>query len=147
MSYTIYLSGEIHSNWREEIAQGIYENQLAIEILSPITDHASSDDVGDQILGPESDNFWKDHKAAKINAIRTNTFIQRADLVIIRFGAKYRQWNAAYDAGLASGLGIPYITLHSPDLTHPLKEVDAAAMAITETPKQVVKILKYVLQN
>ncbi len=146
MSYTIYLSGEIHSDWRDRIKQGIAENQLNIEVLTPITDHDNSDNVGSDILGTEPNNFWKDHKSAKINALRTNSYISRSDIVVIRFGEKYKQWNAAFDAGIATGLGIPIITLHSPDLTHPLKEVDAAALAVTETPQQVVEILKYISQ-
>jgi len=147
MSYTIYLSGEIHSDWREQIKQGITENQLDIEVLTPITDHDSSDNVGAKILGEEASNFWKDHKAAKINALRTNSYISRSDIVVIRFGDKYKQWNAAFDAGIAAGLGIPTITMHSPELTHPLKEVDAAALAVTETPQEVVEILKYITQD
>jgi len=147
MSYTIYLSGEIHSDWREQIKQGIIENQLDIEVLTPITDHDSSDNVGSEILGDEANNFWKDHKSAKINALRTNSYISRSDIVVIRFGDKYKQWNAAFDAGIAAGLGIPTITMHSPELTHPLKEVDAAALAVTETPQQVVEILKYITQS
>jgi len=147
MSYTIYLSGEIHSDWREQIKQGITENQLDIEVLTPITDHDSSDNVGAKILGDEASNFWKDHKAAKINALRTNSYISRSDIVVIRFGDKYKQWNAAFDAGIAAGLGIPTITMHSPELTHPLKEVDAAALAVTETPQEVVEILKYITQD
>ena len=146
MSYTIYLSGEIHTDWREQIKQGIRDNQLDIEVLSPITDHDSSDNVGSKILGIEQNNFWKDHKAAKINSLRSNSYISRSDIVIIKFGDKYRQWNAAFDAGIASGLGIPTITLHSPDLTHPLKEIDVASLAVTETPEQVVEILKYISQ-
>lgn len=144
MSYTIYLSGEIHSSWRETIKQGILKNQLAIEVLSPITDHQSSDNIGNQVLGEEQNNFWKDHKSAKINALRTNSYISRSDIVIIKFGDKYKQWNAAFDAGIAAGLGIPTIVMHSADLTHPLKEIDAAALAVTETPEQVVEILKYI---
>ncbi|HIF55091.1 MAG: YtoQ family protein [Methylococcales bacterium] len=146
MSYTIYLSGEIHSDWRQQIKQGIQENNLDIEVLSPITDHDSSDQVGIDILGQEQNNFWKDHKAAKINALRTNNYISRSDIVIVKFGDKYKQWNAAFDAGLATGLGIPIITLHSPELTHPLKEIDGTALAVTETPEQVVEILKYISQ-
>jgi YtoQ family protein len=146
MSYTVYLSGEIHSDWRDQIIQGIIKHQLDIKVLNPITDHESSDNVGEEILGSEDNPFWKDHKAAKINAIRTNTYINRADIIVVRFGNKYRQWNAAYDAGIASGLGIPLIVLHDPELTHPLKEVDAAALAVTETPQQVVKILQYISQ-
>ncbi|MCF6251036.1 MAG: YtoQ family protein [Methylococcaceae bacterium] len=146
MSYTIYLSGEIHSTWRTQIKQGILENNLNIEVLSPITDHNNSDNVGTEILGAEQSNFWKDHKAAKINALRTNSYISRADIVIIKFGDKYKQWNAAFDAGIASGLGIPTIIMHIPELTHALKEVDAAALAVTESPEQVVEILKYISQ-
>ncbi|MDC9728157.1 MAG: YtoQ family protein [Methyloprofundus sp.] len=147
MAYTIYLSGEIHSDWREQIKQGIAESNLDIEVLSPITDHDESDNVGDKILGEEDKPFWKDHKAAKINAIRTQSYISRSDVVVVRFGDKYRQWNAAFDAGMANGLGIPVIVMHSEELTHPLKEVDAAAYAVTETPQQVVDILKYIAQE
>ncbi len=146
MSYTIYLSGEIHTDWREQIQQGVDQHNLDIEILSPITDHDASDNVGIDILGAEDKPFWKDHKAAKINALRTNTYLSRADIVIIRFGEQYKQWNAAFDAGIATGLGIPIIVMHAPELTHPLKEIDAAALAVTETPEQVVKILKYISQ-
>lgn len=147
MSYTIYLSGEIHSNWREQIKQGISEKALNIDILGPITDHDTSDNVGVEILGAEENNFWKDHKAAKINALRTQSYISRADIVVVRFGDKYRQWNAAFDAGTAYGLGIPVIVMHAPELNHPLKEVDAAALAVTETPQQVVEILAYISQD
>lgn len=146
MSYTVYLSGEIHSDWRDQIIRGISKHQLDIEVLNPITDHESSDNVGEEILGSEENPFWKDHKSAKINAIRTTTYINRADIIVVRFGNKYRQWNAAFDAGIASGLGIPLIVMHDPELTHPLKEVDAAALAVTETPQQVVKILQYISQ-
>jgi len=146
MAYTIYLSGEIHTDWREKIQNGIIEYKLDIDVLTPITDHDASDNVGVNILGPEDKPFWKDHKAAKINALRTNNYISRADIVVIRFGEQYKQWNAAFDAGIATGLGIPIITLHAPELTHPLKEIDAAAMAVTETPERVVEFLKYISQ-
>ena len=146
MKLTVYLSGEIHTNWREEIANGIKEADLNVVLLSPNTDHASSDDCGDMILGKENNNFWKDHKAAKINNIRTKTLIERSDIVVVRFGDQYKQWNAAFDAGYAAALGKILITQHDPSLTHPLKEVDAAALATCETPSQVVEILKYVTQ-
>ena len=104
----------------------------------------ASDDAGD-VLGEEDNAFWRDHKAAKINAIRIRKSIQEADLVVVRFGDKYKQWNAAFDAGYATALGVPYITLHAADLVHPLKEVDAAAQAWAETPAQVVDIIRYLL--
>jgi YtoQ family protein len=146
MKYSIYLSGEIHSDWRERITQGLKEQNLDVTIYSPITNHEASDEVGVRILGPEENNFWKDHKAAKINALRTQTLIEKSDIVVVRFGDKYKQWNAAFDAGIAIGLGKPIIVMHAPELTHPLKEIDGAAMAVTETPEQVVEILKYINQ-
>ncbi len=146
MKYRIYLSGEIHTDWREQVKQGVLDNNLEIEFFSPVTDHEKSDNVGEQILGKEQNNFWRDHKASKINALRTQTAIKKSDIVIVRFGDKYKQWNAAFDAGIAIGLGIPVIVMHTPDLTHPLKEIDGLAMAVTETPQQVVEILKYISQ-
>ena len=145
--WNIYLSGEIHTDWRERIQQGAQAAGLEIVFLTPVTDHAKSDDCGVDILGPEENNFWHDHKGAKINAIRTRTLIESADVVVVRFGDKYRQWNAAFDAGFASALGKPIITLHDPELIHALKEVDAAAQAVCQTPEQVVETLKYVIQQ
>lgn len=144
MKLTIYLSGEIHSDWREQIAQGIKNHNLPIDILTPVTDHDASDNVGVEILGKEDDAFWKDHKAAKINSIRIKNAIDQADVVVVRFGDQYKQWNAAFEAGYAAAKGKSLITLHAPDLRHALKEVDAAALAVAETPAQIVEILKYV---
>lgn len=145
--WVVYLSGEIHTDWRERIIQGAEENKLNIDFTSPVTDHAKSDDCGVDILGPEENSFWHDHKGAGINAIRTRTLIEEADIVVVRFGDKYRQWNAAFDAGIASAMGKSLITLHDPDLTHALKEVDGAANAVCEKPEQVVAILKYVISQ
>ena len=147
LDLTVYLSGEIRTDWREQIETGAADAGLPVDFLAPVTDHASSDDCGVAILGEESEAFWKDHKGAKMNAIRTRSMIERSDIVIVRFGDKYRQWNAAFDAGYAHALGKPVITLHDVGLTHPLKEVDAAALAVAETPDQVVKILSYVIEG
>lgn len=144
---TVYLSGEIHTDWRERIEQGSRAAGLPVEFLAPVTDHESSDDCGVAIMGDEDKAFWKDHKGAKLNAIRTRTLIERSDVVVVRFGDKYRQWNAAFDAGYAAALGTPVVTLHDPSLTHALKEVDGAALAVAETPEQVVRILRYVIRG
>ena len=143
--WSVFLSGEIHSDWRERIAQGIADAGLSIELVSPVTDHDTSDKCGADILGAEDSAFWTDHKAAKVNALRTRTLIEEADIVVVRFGEKYRQWNAAFDAGYAAALGKSIITLHDPELTHPLKEVDAVALAVAETPQQVVRLLSYTI--
>ena len=145
MTWTVYLSGEIHSNWREEVEEGAKALGLPVDFLAPVTDHQASDDCGVAILGPEDSKFWHDHKGAKLNAIRTRTMIEASDIVIVRFGEKYRQWNAAFDAGFAAALGKPIIVMHGPEHQHALKEVDAAALAVTETPEQVVRILRYVI--
>lgn len=143
MDWTVYLSGEIHSDWRVEIMEGAKALNLPIEFLTPVTVHEASDDAGD-ILGLEEKQFWKDHKSAKINAVRVKKGIEKADIVVIKFGEKYRQWNAAFDAGQAAALGIPYIVIHPEDFTHALKEVDAQAMATCSTNAQALHILKYV---
>ena len=145
--WLVYLSGEIHSDWRERIKNGAQDGGLDIEFSAPVTDHAKSDDCGVDILGAEENNFWHDQKGARMNAIRTRTLIEEADIVVVRFGDKYRQWNAAFDAGFASAMGKSIITLHDKELTHALKEVDGAANAVCEKPEQVVEILKYVINQ
>ncbi len=138
----VYLSGEIHTDWRERIIDGA--QGLEIEFNAPVTDHAASDDCGVAILGAEDKKVWHDHKGASLNAIRTRKGIMDADVVVVRFGEKYKQWNAAFDAGFASALGKALIVLHPPEHAHALKEVNAAALAVAETPEQVVALLRYV---
>ena len=142
-TWNVYLSGEIHTDWRERIEAGAKAAGLPVTFSAPITDHDASDAAGDH-LGGEDNQFWRDHKSSKVNAIRTKTLIESADLVVVRFGDKYKQWNAAFDAGYCAALGTPYITLHDDAIIHPLKEVDAGALAWTRTPEEVVEILKYV---
>ncbi|MGB7587098.1 MAG: YtoQ family protein [Solirubrobacterales bacterium] len=144
-TWGVYLSGEIHSDWRERIEAGARGALLPVSFSAPVTDHAASDAAGTATLGEESEAFWRDRKGAGVNAIRTRTLIQAADIVIVRFGDKYRQWNAAFDAGYAAALGKPLITLHDPELDHALKEVDLAAQATARTAEQVVDVLRYVI--
>ena len=139
----VYLSGEIHTDWREQIIAGA--SGLDVEFTGPVTDHAASDDCGVAILGAEPDKYWHDHKGAMVNAIRTRKGIADADIVVVRFGDKYKQWNAAFDAGFAAALGKSLIVQHGPEHAHALKEVDAAALAVASDPAQVVRILRYVL--
>ena len=146
MNWTIYLSGEIHTDWREQIITRARELNLPVTFTSAVTDHDVSDGAGD-VLGPEDKSFWRDHKSSKVNAIRTKTLIEQADLVVVRFGDKYKQWNAAFDAGFCAALGKPYITLHDEFIVHALKEVDGAAMAWAQSPEQVVEILAYVIEK
>ena len=143
----VYFAGEIHSNWREEIIETCKKENLDIKFLSPVTDHESSDNCGVEILGEEEKNMWKDRKGANINSIRTKKSIQDSDVVIVKFGEKYKQWNAAFDAGYASALNKSIIVIHNEDHLHALKEVNAGASAVASDQKQVVRILKYVLEG
>ena len=143
MNLKVYLSGEIHTNWRDEIIKKCKDLNLQIEFTGPITNHELSDDCGVVILGEENNKFWHDHKSAKINAIRTRTAIERSDVVVVRFGEKYKQWNAAFDAGFATALNKSLIIMHNDDHQHALKEVDATALAVTKNVEEVVNILKY----
>ena len=143
----VYLSGEIHTDWRDQIVSMTKKKGLNVQFTSPVTIHENSDDCGVNILGSEEQSFWHDHKGAKINAIRTRNLIQKADLVVVRFGEKYKQWNAAFDAGYASALGKSLIIIHSEEHQHALKEVDAAALAVVDNAKKVVEIFRYVLEG
>ena len=145
MALNVYLSGEIHTDWRDQITEATAG--LGVSFSGPVTDHAASDDCGVRILGAEPDKFWHDNKGANLNAIRTRNAIAAADIVVVRFGDKYKQWNAAFDAGYAAALGKSLIIMHGPDHQHALKEVDAAALAVTETPEQVAQILRYVIEG
>ena len=145
--WLVYLSGEIHTDWREQIEAGTEDADLPVAFTGPVTNHGFSDDCGVAILGQEDKPFWKDRKGAQLNAIRTRTLMEQADIVIVRFGDQYKQWNAAFDAGYAAALGKPLVVMHGPGLTHPLKEIDAAALAVVETAEQIVDILRYVIRG
>ena len=146
-TWNVYLAGEIHSDWRERIASGVEEAGLPVRLTHPVTDHGASDDCGVEILGAEGEKFWHDHKGAGVNAIRTQTLIRKADVVVVRFGEKYKQWNAAFDAGQAAALGKPLITLHPPEHDHALKEINRAALATCREPEQVTAILRYAIEG
>ena len=147
MHWTVYLSGEIHTDWRDIIEAQVAAAELSVSFTSPVTDHGASDDCGVKIMGSEDSKFWHDHKGAKLNAIRTRTHLEQADIVVVRFGDKYKQWNAAFDAGYATALGKPLIVMHGPEHQHALKEVDGAALAVVDTPEQITKILTYVING
>ena len=144
MEWNVYLSGEIHTDWRQQLIDGAKALDLPVVFTSAVTNHEASDAAGD-LLGTEANNFWRDHKSSKVNAIRTKTLIEKCDVAVVRFGDKFKQWNAAFDAGQCAAIGKPYITLHDEDIIHPLKEVDASALAWATTPAQVVEILAYVI--
>ena len=142
--YTVYLAGEIHSNWREEIIDGCKD--LDIKFLTPESDHASSDDIGKNVVGTQESDFYNDHVSAKINSMRNHTYIKCADIVVVKFGEKYKQWNAAFDAGYANALDKKLIIIHPQEFVHALKEIDAAASAVVKSESQVIDILKHLIR-
>tara|TARA_B100000989_G_C19464982_1_gene437865 strand:+ start:723 stop:1169 length:447 start_codon:yes stop_codon:yes gene_type:complete len=143
----VYLSGEIHTNWRDQIIKLCKKEKLGIRFSSPITNHDHSDNCGSELLGAEEKKFWKDNKSAKINSIKTKKSIKESDVVIVKFGEKYKQWNAAFDAGYATALNKSLIVIHDEEHQHALKEVDAFASAVAKNQEQVVKILKYIVDG
>ena len=145
--WNIYLSGEIHTDWRENIKKLCNKRNLPVVFNSPITEHEKSDDCGVKILGKENNKFWHDFKGASMNSIRTRNLIEKSDILIVKFGDKYRQWNAAFDVGIASALGKSIITLHDSMLDHALKEIDSVASAVCKTEKQVINTLSYVIEG
>lgn len=147
MKWSIYLAGEIHSDWRNEVEKAAEKKSLNVQFYGPVTDHPASDNCGIHILGDEDDSFWKDRKGAGLNAIRTRTLLDKADLVVVKFGEKYRQWNAAFDAGYASALSKPLIIVHPEEFDHALKEVDEAANAVARNHHQLVEILEYITEG
>ena len=147
MNLKVYLSGEIHTNWRDEIIKKCKNLNLSIKFLEPITDHELSDNCGVNILGREDNKFWHDHKSAKINSIRTRNAINQSDIVVVRFGDKYKQWNAAFEAGFAAALSKSLIILHEDNHQHALKEIDAAALAVAKNIDEVVNIFQYTIEG
>lgn len=141
--FTVYLAGEIHSNWREEIIKNATNENLDIDFLYPEENHDASDKVGADIINKEEKQFWYDRRSAGINSIRIASGIKKADIVVVRFGEKYKQWNAAFDAGYAHALGKKIIVIHPEEFNHALKEIDAAADATVSNNQQVFEILKY----
>lgn len=142
MQLNVYLAGEIHTDWREAIIAAC--EGLEITFSAPVTDHAASDDCGVEIFGAEDQKFWHDRKGAALNAVRTRTALMRCDVLIVCFGEKYKQWNAAFDAGYAAALGKPIIVLQPPEHDHALKEIDAAANAVARSPEEVARALRYI---
>ncbi len=143
MEIEVYLAGEIHSQWRDEIINGCINKGLPVRFHTPVVTHEASDEVGVKILGPEDKAVWKDYKAARINSVRIRKGIEDSDIVVVKFGEKYKQWNAAFDAGYAAALDKPYIVIHPEEFSHALKEVNSQAIAVAREESQVVEILEY----
>ncbi len=147
--FKVYLAGEIKTDWRDSIIEGTKTLGLPVKFSTAQQHHESSDKVGVTILGAEDKRFWEDRKAQGINSLRNKVLIKDADIVVARFvdREQFPQWEVAFEAGYASALGKPLIILHPPEYDHMLKEPDAYAQAVCNTPEQVVRVLRYVIDG
>lgn len=146
MKLTVYLAGEIHSDWRAELEDKVKGSALDISFVAPQTNHDRSDNVGEDILGKQPGNLYKDDAASDINNFRTAVLMQKADVVIALFGKEYKQWNTAMDASAAITLNKPTILIRPTSLIHPLKELSNKANVTVETLDQALEVLKYIYE-
>jgi len=143
---TVYLAGEIHTSWRDEIKQKVAALNLPIEFVGPMENHDRSDNIGEDILGVQPDPIFKDAAASNFNNLRTEILMKKADLVIALFGEQYKQWNTAMDASAAVAFGKPLILIRQKEHHHPLKELSRKAHATVETVDQAIKALYYIFE-
>ncbi|WP_078379356.1 YtoQ family protein [Sutcliffiella halmapala] len=146
MELTVYLAGEIHTSWREELQDKAKALDLPIRFVGPMTDHDRSDTIGELILGKQDNAIAKDEVASQINNLRTQLLMKKSDLVIALFGEKYKQWNTAMDASAALTLQKPLILIRPESLHHPLKELSNKANVTVETVSQALKVLHYIYE-
>ncbi|KAF0815940.1 MULTISPECIES: YtoQ family protein [unclassified Cytobacillus] len=147
MEITVYLAGEIHSNWRSELKEKAKSLKLPVHFTGPMENHDRSDMIGEEILGKQPDAIFRDEAASSINNLRTQLLMQKSDLVIALFGEKYKQWNTAMDASAAAALGKPLILIRPKELHHPLKELSSKANVTVETVSQALKVLSYIFET
>ena len=141
MEFTVYLAGQIHDDWRDEVAQKAKEKNLPFTFVSPQTNHERSDNIGEDVLGKQPSNLHKDAAASSINNFRTQVLMQKADIVIALFGEEYRQWNTAMDVSTAITMNKPTIIIRPESLIHPLKELSSKANVTVETVDQAIDVL------
>ena len=146
MKLTVYLAGQIHDDWRDELAQKAKQQDLPLTFVGPQTNHDRSDNIGEDILGEQPNNYYRDNAASDINNLRTQVLMNKADIVIALFGEKYKQWNTAMDASAAITLNKPLIIVRPTDLIHPLKELSNKANVTVETIEQALEVIQYIYE-
>lgn len=146
MELTVYLAGQIHDDWREEVARKAKEKNLPLHFVGPQTNHDRSDNIGEEILGKQPSNLYKDDAASDINNFRTQVLMQKADIVIALFGEKYKQWNTAMDASTAIAMNKPTIIIRPESLIHPLKELSNKANVTVKTVDQAIDVISYIFE-
>ncbi|MBM7572829.1 YtoQ family protein [Aquibacillus albus] len=144
MELTVYLAGQIHDDWREQVKNIAKEKNLPIQFVGPQENHSLSDDIGERVIGEQPSNLYKDDAASAINNLRTEVLLKKSDVVIALFGEKYKQWNTAMDAATALALNKPTILIRPESLIHPLKELSNKANVTVETIDQAIEVLEYI---
>ncbi|GGM23628.1 hypothetical protein GCM10011351_06760 [Paraliobacillus quinghaiensis] len=146
MELTVYLAGQIHDDWRDEFSKKAKEKNLSLVFVGPQTNHERSDQIGEEILGKQPGDLYKDDAASDINNFRTQVLMQKADIVIALFGEKYKQWNTAMDASTAIAMDKPVIIIRPESLVHPLKELSNKANVTVETLDQALNVISYIFE-
>ncbi|WHY87005.1 YtoQ family protein [Neobacillus novalis] len=146
MELTVYLAGQIHDNWRDEVEKKAKEKNLPLVFVAPQTNHERSDNIGEEILGTQPGNLYKDDAASDINNFRTQVLMQKSDIVIALFGEKYKQWNTAMDTSTAIAMNKPTIIIRPNSLIHPLKELSNKANVTVETVEQAIEVISYIFK-
>lgn len=144
MKLTVYLAGQIHDEWRQDLIKQTEDKGLALDFVYPQTNHDISDDIGEKILGEQPGDYYRDEAASAINNFRTSVLMEKADIVIALFGDQYRQWNTAMDATTAINKGKPLIIIRPKELIHAMKELSNKANVTVETIEQAVQVLEYI---
>ncbi|TCT19914.1 YtoQ family protein [Melghiribacillus thermohalophilus] len=146
MEFTVYLAGQIHDNWREELKRKAKDKGLPLNFVGPQENHDQSDSIGEDILGKQPNQLYRDDTASSINNLRTQLLMEKSDLVIALFGDQYRQWNTAMDAGMAIAYQKPLIIIRPESLIHPLKELSNRANVTVETVDQALDAIAYIFR-
>lgn len=146
MKLTVYLAGQIHDDWREELKVEAQKRDLPLTFVGPQTDHDRSDQVGEEIIGKQPGDYYRDDAASAVNNFRTEVLMCKADVVIGLFGEKYKQWNTAMDVSAAVTLNKPTIIIRPDSLIHPLKELSNKANVTVETIEQALDVLAYIYE-
>lgn len=146
MELTVYLAGQIHTDWRDQVQQKAKEKNLPLKFVAPQTNHDRSDDIGEDILGEQPGKLYKDDAASSVNNFRTQVLMQKSDVVIALFGEQYKQWNTAMDASAAIAKNKPTIIIRPESLIHPLKELSNKANVTVETVDQALEVLAYIYE-
>ena len=145
MRLTVYLAGEIHSDWRSTLRAAAAH--LPIDFVGPLENHDQSDAIGEDILGSQATSALKDDTASQFNNLRTRVLMAKADVVIAYFGEKFKQWNTAMDAGQALASGKPLVLISDGASAHALKELSNRAQASVFSIAQAVQALEYIMKQ